>query len=153
MLVSPQPAAQAAQAAPAAQPAAGVDAMEEELSIPQMRASANQPNQPQMQRAAADPSVKIGPFRPDPTLIKGREPEDDLDLARQPVEPETRQRQPFIPAAAERPTPVQARMPRVEDFPAVAQRQLRDPAPDTHAEAHEDGRPRGLLAGVIREML
>ena len=138
----PQPAVEAAAAAQAGTPAAGVEAMEEELSIPQMRASANQP---QMRRAAADPSVKIGPFRPDPSLIKGREPEDDLDLARR-VEPETRQPQPFIPAAAERPIPVQARMPRVEDFPAIAQRQLRESAPETNTQTHEEGRPRGLLA-------
>ena len=137
-----QPAAQAAAAARTGMPAAGVEAMEEELGIPQMRASASQP---QMRRAAADPSVRIGPFRPDPSLIKGREPEDDLDLARQ-VEPETHQAQPFIPAAAERPTSVQARMPRVEDFPAIAQRQLHGSASGAHAEAHEDGRPRGLLA-------
>jgi cell division protein FtsZ len=137
-----QPAAQAAAAAQAGMPAAGVEAMEEELGIPQMRASANQP---QIRRAAGDPSVRIGPFRPDPSLIKGREPEDDLDLAGQAV-PETRQPQPFIPAAAERPASVQARMPRVEDFPAIAQRQLHGSAPQAHAEAHEDGRPRGLLA-------
>jgi cell division protein FtsZ len=123
-------------------PVAGVEAMEEELGIPQLRASASQP---QMRRDGADPSVRIGPFRPDPSLIKGREPEDDLDLARQ-VEPDTRQPQPFIPAAAERPASVQARMPRVEDFPAIAQRQLRESAPQTRAETHEDERPRGLLA-------
>jgi cell division protein FtsZ len=138
----PQPAAQAAAAAQAATPVAGVEAMEEELGIPQLRASASQP---QMRRDGADPSVRIGPFRPDPSLIKGREPEDDLDLARQ-VEPDTRQPQPFIPAAAERPASVQARMPRVEDFPAIAQRQLRESAPQTRAETHEDERPRGLLA-------
>ena len=34
----------------------------------------------------------------------------------------------------------------VEDFPAIAQRQLREPAPESHAEAREDERPRGLLA-------
>jgi cell division protein FtsZ len=126
----------------AATPAAGVEAMEEELGIPQMRASASQS---EMRSAAADPSVKIGPFRPDPSLIKGREPEDDLDLAGQAI-PEAPQPQPFIPAAAERPTSVQARMPRVEDFPAIAQRQLHGSAPQAHIEAHEDERPRGLLA-------
>ena len=144
-----QPAAQATAAAQAGMPAAGVEAMEEELGIPQMRASANQP---QMRRAAGDPSVRIGPFRPDPSLIKGREPEDDLDLARQ-IEPETRQPQPFIPAAAQRPTSVQARMPRVEDFPAIAQRQLHgSPPQEAHSEAHEDGRPRGLLARLTHSL-
>ena len=145
----PQPAAQAASADLARKPAPGVETLEEELGIPQMRASVNQP---QMRRAAADPSVKIGPFRPDPSLIKGREPEDDLDLAGQ-VVPETGPSEPFIPEAAETPTAVRARMPRVEDFPAIAQKQLRGAAPETRTEAKEarteakeDRRPRGLLA-------
>ena len=138
----PQPAAQAASADLARKPAPGVETLEEELGIPQMRASVNQP---QMRRAAADPSVKIGPFRPDPSLIKGREPEDDLDLAGQ-VVPKTAPSEPFIPEAAERPTAVRARMPRVEDFPAIAQKQLRGAAPETRTEAKEDRRPRGLLA-------
>lgn len=137
-----QPAAAAATAAQPGMSAADQETLEQELAIPQMRASAGQP---QMRRATADPSVKIGPFRPDPSLIKGREPEDDLDLARQ-AQPETPQPQPFIPAATERPTAVRARMPRVEDFPAIAQRQMHDTAAQTPAASHEDGRPRGLLA-------
>ena len=137
-----QPAAEAAPTAQAGMPTAGVEALEAELGIPQIRASASQPV---IRPVAADPSVKIGPFRPDPSLIKGREPEDDLDLAGQ-VEPETRQQQPFIPATTERPIAVRARMPRVEDFPVIAQRQLHGSAPETQTAAHEDGRPRGLLA-------
>ncbi len=142
----PQPAAQAASATMAQKAAPGAEALENELGIPQMRASVNQP---QMRRAPAgpptDPAVKIGPFRPDPSLIKGREPEDDLDLARQ-IVPETRQLEPFIPEAAERPMAVRARMPRVEDFPAIAQKQLRGSAPEIQSGAKEDRRPRGLLA-------
>ena len=74
---------------------------------------------------AADPGVRIGPFRPDPSLIAARQPELEAEHARANEAARAAAAQHFIPPAAERPDSMQPRMPRVEDFPPVAQRQLR----------------------------
>jgi cell division protein FtsZ len=52
----------------------------------------------------------------------------------------------FIPPVAERPEEMQPRMPRVEDFPAVAQRQMRAQQVQPVEVDEEEKRPRGLLA-------
>jgi cell division protein FtsZ len=131
-------------------PAYALEGLEQELSIP-LAQTRGQPSpggqaRPAAQaRPAGDPSVRIGPFRPDPSLMPKH---DDAEAeharaneaaARAIASPH------FIPPAAERPEEVQARMPRVEDFPAVAQRQIKAqqaPAP----AADDERRPRGLLA-------
>ena len=96
-------------------------------------------------RPVGEPGVKIGPFRPDPSLVAARP--TDLDgeplRAKEPVQAAPTN---FIPPAAERPEEVQPRMPRVEDFPAVAQRQMRAQQAQPAAAEEEDRRPRGLLA-------
>jgi cell division protein FtsZ len=51
----------------------------------------------------------------------------------------------FIPPAAERPEQLQPRMPRVEDFPVVAQRQIRAAQAPARPD-EEERKPRGLLA-------
>jgi len=90
-------------------------------------------------------AIKIGPFRPEPSLIAPREPEAENFAREEPV----RRQEAFVPPAAERPQSSQARMPKVEDFPAIAQRQIhanrdgRDAAP-----AGDDRRPRSLLARI-----
>ncbi|MGQ7792542.1 cell division protein FtsZ [Faunimonas sp. B44] len=139
-----------AQPAAAAQPreaATGyaLDSLEEELASANLRAL---PTAPQPARAAvpqrqADSGVRIGPFRPDPSLAGARAAEVEHEAS---MAAETSQHvaAPFIPPAAERPEEVQPRMPRVEDFPAVAQRPQR-PQP-VHAD--EERRPRGLLARI-----
>ncbi|MBZ8135198.1 cell division protein FtsZ [Afifella sp. IM 167] len=91
-------------------------------------------------------AIKIGPFRPEPSLIAPREPESDMDVAR---DAPVRRQEAFVPPAAERPLSTQARMPKVEDFPAIAQRQIHA-SRDGHeaAPAGEDRRPRSLLARI-----
>jgi cell division protein FtsZ len=131
-------------------PAYALEGLEQELAVSMQQvpparaiaAPAPQARQPQA-RPAGDPSVRIGPFRPDPSLISSRG-EAEAEQARA---HETHRGAPaqFIPPAAERPEEMQPRMPRVEDFPAVAQRQMR--AQQAPAASHdEERRPRGLLA-------
>ena len=96
-------------------------------------------------RPAGDPQVRIGPFRPDPSLVSTRHAEVEAEHQRASEAARAAAAAQFIPPAAERPEEVQARMPKVEDFPAVAQRQMRaQQAPQQAPE--EDRRPRGLLA-------
>jgi cell division protein FtsZ len=90
-------------------------------------------------RTPGDPGVRIGPFRPDPSLVARQAAESEHHAA------EAARAEHFIPAAAERPDSLQPRMPKVEDFPPVAQRQLR--AQQSGGRGHdEERRPRGLLA-------
>jgi cell division protein FtsZ len=130
--------------------ASAAEAMEDELAVPQLSAAgqaAPAAGQPQ-RRSQADPGVRIGPFRPDPSLVAAqREPENDLDMPvydDQPAGPSG----PFIPPAAEHPAEGQPRMPKVEDFPAIAQRQMAGAGQAPAAE--DDHRPRGLLARLAQ---
>ncbi len=119
-----------------------VDALEDELAVP--RVAANGGSAPAQRRSPADPGVRIGPFRPDPSLVAiQREPVGELDG---PVhtDPADGPSGPYIPPEAERPSADGPRMPKVEDFPAIAQRQM---AGSGHPHAgDEQHRPRGLLA-------
>lgn len=117
--------------------------------------------------AASDPDVEIKPFRPAPDMLSDKTPAVDLD-AEAPVaaaadEPVNR---PYIPPVAEQHSP-SPRMPRVEDFPPIAQREIQArqvaaapaaakpaaaeraaPAPRDmhhHDEYDEERRPMGLL--------
>jgi cell division protein FtsZ len=149
--------------APREMPAYALENLEQELAAPIAQSIARAPVAQPAPRAAAaqaqprvsgDPSVRIGPFRPDPSLLATRQAEAEHDQARA-AEAVRAAAAPFIPPAAERPEETQARMPRVEDFPAVAQRQMRAQQPAQPQE--EERRPRGLLArltsglGVRRE--
>jgi cell division protein FtsZ len=87
--------------------------------------------------------VRIGPFRPDPSLIATRASDYDVEQVRV-SDARAAAAANYIPPAAERPDSMQPRMPRVEDFPPVAQRQLRAQQAPSHAD--EERRPRGLLA-------
>ena len=147
-----QPAAQHAIPAAAPQqqreavPVHALESLEQELSIPlsQQRAQPAQPRAAAQARPAGDQSVKIGPFRPDPSLVS-KQADIDAEHARANEAAARALASPhFIPPAAERPQELQARMPRVEDFPAVAQRQLK--AQQGSGATDEDRRPRGLLA-------
>jgi cell division protein FtsZ len=128
-------------------PAYALEGLEQELAIPlsQTRPQAGQARPAAQARPAGDPSVRIGPFRPDPSLM-ARQADADAEHARANEAAARAIASPhFIPPAAERPEEVQSRMPRVEDFPAVAQRQIKaQQAPVSAPE--EDRRPRGLLA-------
>jgi cell division protein FtsZ len=90
--------------------------------------------------------VRIGPFRPDPSLIATRPSELEIEHARANEAARAHAAANYVPPAAERPDSLQPRMPRVEDFPPVAQRQLRAQAAPAHTE--EGQRPRGLLARI-----
>jgi cell division protein FtsZ len=124
------------------------EGLEQELAAPatqtaQQRAASDQgarPIRPAGQRPAGDPTVRIGPFRPDPSLVARHG-----DAEEGPNAPEEARAQHFIPPAAERPDAMQPRMPKVEDFPPVAQRQLRAQQSPGRA-SDEERRPRGLLA-------
>ncbi len=144
----PQPQQQQARRA-AVIPDYALEGLEQELALPpqrpQQRPAMEQQaaaSRPAPQVRAADPGVRIGPFRPDPSLI-ARQPDIEAEHGRI-NEVARAAAQHFVPPAAERPDSLQPRMPRVEDFPPVAQRQLRAQQAPTRAE--EDRRPRGLLA-------
>ncbi len=126
-------------------PAYALDGLEQELAsahAQERRNAADQgPRTSTAPRVAGDPSVRIGPFRPDPSLVH-RHNDAEAERARA-NEAAHLAAEHFIPQAAERPDSLQARMPRVEDFPPVAQRQMRE----RHSPARDDDRrPRGLLA-------
>ncbi|HSM39742.1 MAG TPA: cell division protein FtsZ, partial [Afifellaceae bacterium] len=91
-----------------------VDALEDELAV--QRVAANGGGAPAQRRSPADPGVRIGPFRPDPSLVAiQREPVGELDG---PVhsDPADGPSGPYIPPEAERPSADGPRMPKVEDF-------------------------------------
>jgi cell division protein FtsZ len=139
----------AAQPSKESLPAYALEGLEQELaqpisSAPQTRVAPPRHAVPPARSAAPDASVRIGPFRPDPSLLPPRNHENEAEQRGH----ETGRNAPvthFIPPAAERPEELQPRMPRVEDFPAVAQRQMRAQQPAA-AVAEDERRPRGLLA-------
>ena len=89
--------------------------------------------------AAHDPAVAIQRHEPQPAALAPPDPVAEIDEPAARPAPQI-DRRPYIPPTAERPT-VQARMPRVDEFPPIAQRQM---AP---AEEHHDDerRPMSLL--------
>ncbi|WP_349357677.1 cell division protein FtsZ [Stappia sp.] len=113
-------------------------------------------------KAATDPDVEIAPFSPAPEMLEKDTPVTDFDAPEQATAAdETPVVEPYIPPAAEAPgaTP---RMPSIEDFPPVAQREMRarrepdaeaaaaprhaEARPDQHHADHGDERrPMGLL--------
>ena len=133
--------AQAAAVASEATPAQGTG-IGEELKIPE----------PPVEHVSGDPEVTIERYLPDAAAFAGPDPEAEEEAAAAAKE-EMPAPKVFIPPeamVAERKTP---RMPRVEEFPAVAQREMRSKAePEDpgerageHDEAHDDRGPIGLL--------
>ncbi|MCF1503438.1 cell division protein FtsZ [Afifella sp. H1R] len=123
--------------------------LERELAAPRQQqverqvaaAAAAVPHTNQQPRAEVrqEKGIKIGPFRPEPSLIAPRDAHDEMETREAPV----RRQEAFVPQAAERPESVQPRMPKVEDFPAIAQRQIH--ASRGAANEEEERRPRSLL--------
>ncbi len=149
------PAAAVQQAPPQPQPrrAAGdyshaLEGLEQELaSQPPQRLQQPRQAAQAAARPAGDPAVRIGPFRADPSIAAARQVATDHDQERLQEALRAAAAANFIPAAPERPDHMQPRMPRVEDFPPVAQRQIRaKQAPARHAD--DERRPRGLLARI-----
>ncbi|MET1411589.1 cell division protein FtsZ [Roseibium sp. HPY-6] len=131
--------------------------LEKELAIPE----------PAPVAVASDPDVEIKRVKPASTPLAEKTPMMDLEEdAPAPVVEEAPVSQPYIPPVAEEHSPA-PRMPRVEDFPPIAQREIlaqqapaqpqpvaQKPAPSpAPAPAHnavdeygdEDRRPMGLL--------
>ncbi len=152
---APAPAALAKPAVAAQKRAAA--AIERSLEIPEAAAQA----------ASTDPAVEIKRFVPNADLYAGSDAVDALDDDL-PVAPEDRHPvvEPYIPPVAERAAPTQHRMPQMEDFPPIAQREMmakREAAPQAqpkqqpqtqqqapapqrhHEEVQEERRPMGLL--------
>ena len=92
--------------------------------------------------AETDPDVIIEPYKPEPAIAERREPEPEIEdepvvMAAEPEMVAT----PYVPPVAERPDRA-PRMPKVEDFPHIAQKEIRA----AEEEHDEDGhRPMGLL--------
>jgi cell division protein FtsZ len=128
----PKPVAAARPAAPV-RPAA-VERIERELEIPEPVQS------------ATDPDVEIAPFSPAPGMIGQDAPLADLDEAdlAEPVA-DAPAVEPYIPPVAES-VGQSSRMPSIEDFPPVAQREMRAHARAEEEEHHGDERrPMSLL--------
>ncbi|MES0811222.1 cell division protein FtsZ [Roseibium sp. SCPC15] len=95
--------------------AKAVASLEKELAIPE----------PQPVAVASDPAVEIKRVQPASSALTGKSPMIDLEEeARAPVVEEAPVSQPYIPPVAEEHSPA-PRMPRVEDFPPIAQREIR----------------------------
>ncbi len=153
---APAAAAAAEQAAPA--PAAMIEAVEEAVAAPiaeqapapapAAHRAAHQaaPTHPQAAPAAQDAGVQISRMEPPaiPQIAEGPQavaPEqaDGYEAA-------------FVPPAASRPESAQPRMPRIEDFPLIAQKEMQAKTGETE-EGQEDRRRPGLfqrLAAVGR---
>jgi cell division protein FtsZ len=153
---APAPAVAAAQAPAQARRSPqelALEGLEQELAVQapqrlqQPRAAAQQaaPRAAEPARAG-DPGVRIGPFRPDPSLVAARQSVQDHEHERHEALRAAAAAS-FIPPVAERPDHMQPRMPRVEDFPPVAQRQIRARSAPAHP-ADEERRPRGLFARI-----
>lgn len=137
--------------------AKAIASLEKELAIPE----------PKGVTSSTDPDVEIKPFKPAPDMLRDKSPTVDFADETAVAEPESDLvSKPYIPPAAEQYTPA-PRMPRVEDFPPIAQREMQakhTPGADTaaiethvtlsetpatvdsHHEEHDDERrPMGLL--------
>lgn len=122
--------------APQAQPSD----IEDELRIARPAPQAAAPmQQPAPRPAASDPNVTLAPLRA--PVAPQHAPEQHYAPAME----EAPRTQGFVPAPAHVPETTTPRMPKVEDFPQVAQRQMRarETAPDERASGGD--RPMGLL--------
>ena len=129
-------------------PAYALEGLEQELAAPSRSgAAARRPRPARAGPPAAQRAAAGDPGRADRTVPSRSVAGRPARRCRGRPARAARRRAPehFIPPAAERPDAMQPRMPRVEDFPPVAQRQLRAQQSPGRA-ADEERRPRGLLA-------
>ncbi|ODT17293.1 MAG: cell division protein FtsZ [Kaistia sp. SCN 65-12] len=111
-------------------------------AAPQQAAPVQQhvPAQPVMR----DPGVTIAPLAPPPVSYDEAELDHEFGMVPAPVREEhVPAPQPFIPPAAE--APAASRMPRVEDFPVVAQREMQAQRAEAQPQHEEDRGPMSLL--------
>ncbi|PKR90037.1 cell division protein FtsZ [Pleomorphomonas diazotrophica] len=137
---APAPVPNYAQAAAAAAQVASVEAIEAALALPE---AAIEPEPVRAVTTPHDPRVSIEPYEPAMNHYDAPAP------AAQPVraaEPALVQ-QPYVPPVAERPSAVaqRSRVPSIEEFPPIAQRQAAASV-QVHPEDHDgERRPLGLL--------
>jgi len=91
--------------------------------------------------ASSDPDVLIEPYQPEASVAEAREPEPEIDDEPIVAEEPEMVAEPYVPPVAERPERA-PRMPKVEDFPHIAQKEIRG-SEDDHDD--ESRRPMGLL--------
>ncbi len=122
-------------------------AIEAALELPDYAAQAEAPRAapveaPRYVQSAQDPRVTIEPYQPHPGHYDApRSVEPPPVTAQAQMEPAPA---PYIPPAAERPAGVpRARMPSLEEFPPIAQREVR--AVSQADEHEEERRPMSLL--------
>lgn len=111
-------------------PSARIDRIERELALPQEAAP-----------AAHDEGVSISPYSPVPELFEADEAEMDMALkaaANDPVTSQPPARPSMAQPSAARPRAVQPRMPKVDEFPAIAQDEMRRKA-ESAAEEGDKG--------------
>jgi len=90
-------------------------------------------------RVAQDPAVAIQRYEPAPATFAHTDPIQEIEQPVARPEPQI-DRRPYIPPTAERPV-AQTRMPRVDEFPPIAQRQM-NPVEEHH---DDERRPMSLL--------
>jgi len=144
----------APQAAPA--PAAMIEAVEEAVAAP-ITEQAPAPARAAQQAAPAHPQAAPAQVAQDTGVqISRMEPPAIPQIAEEPQAAAPEQADgydaAFVPPAASRPESAQPRMPRIEDFPLIAQKEMQAKAGETE-DAQEDRRRPGLfqrLAAVGR---
>lgn len=118
-------------------PAARIDRIERELALPQETA-----------QVAHDEGVSIAPYSPVPELFEADEAEMDLALqaANDPAASVPPARPTMAHTSAARPRAVQPRMPKVDEFPAIAQDEMR-----RKAEGATEDSDKGAL-GLLKKL-
>ncbi|WP_181702534.1 cell division protein FtsZ [Chthonobacter albigriseus] len=140
---APRPAAAAPAPAPAPAPVQHVvhdevAAIEEALALPPIELQQSVPT-------TQDPAVTISPYQP--AAYSEPEAAAEPEQRAAPVEMVEPAPAPYVPPAAERPMMAQrSRIPPIEDFPPMVQREVRGVAqPPMHEEHEEERRPMSLL--------
>ncbi|MDR3496770.1 MAG: cell division protein FtsZ, partial [Ancalomicrobiaceae bacterium] len=97
--------------------------------------------------APQDPAVTIERFEPQPSdYAHVADPIHEIETP-QPPRHEAAEQRPYIPPQAERPVEprMSTRMPRIDEFPPIAQRQIVQPQPSDFAHGDDERRPMSLL--------
>ncbi|MDR3373586.1 MAG: cell division protein FtsZ [Ancalomicrobiaceae bacterium] len=98
--------------------------------------------------AQQDPAVTIERFEPKPTdYAHVADPIHEIETPQPPRQEAVLEQRPYIPPQAERPTEqrMATRMPRIEEFPPIAQRQITQPQAADPAHGDDERRPMSLL--------
>lgn len=125
--------------ATAAAAAASVEAIEAALALPEAMI---EPEAPRAVTTPQDPRVSIEPYEPAMTHYDAPEPAPQPMMRTEPAPMAA----PYVPPVAERPSPLaqRSRVPSIDEFPPIAQRQAA--SVQVHPEDHEEERrPLGLL--------